>query len=1020
MILKDTEKLPKYLILGFYFFAMFIVIFFAWNEHSIVRGKGSSPFYRNLTGNSAWAARGFNRSEINALPAENSGKWVKKDAPPFRIMDMGIPGLPKRVFLSPGGKNAEEFTMLIPIELDSAFMESLRGKPSVITGIYLSRIGENWEIYFNGKLIRSEMHLDERGQISSRRTWRNVYFPLDNSLLKTGINILALRIVGDPAYLATGLPYVAPYYMDEYEAIQKRQENFPFVFLAGIFGFIGVYHMILFLSIRKREEIHNLCYSMFSILICIYALTRHCLINTYVPDSDITIRLEYGSLMLMATAFCMLIETLGRRKVTLVTWIYLVFCLVIIICQSFFSAQFVEETIRLWDVSIMLFYNYVFIYDVFYFYFWDPAGPRKSGVYHTSGGMILNIIVGSIAVYICALFEIMDILFFHTSFSLFVYSTFVVQLGMAFVLARRFTGIYKQLEQSNVFLETAVRERTVELEQQTEIAVRASRAKSQFLAVMSHEIRTPLNAVIGLSEIELKGRLTEASRNNIAQIYQSGSSLLEIINDILDISKIEAGGMELNPVDYDTASLINDTINLNIVRIGSKPIDLNLEIDGSFPGKLRGDELRIKQILNNILSNAIKYTDRGKVTLNAALISPAQEDPDKAAVRFTISDTGIGIKPQDIKELFTDYKQLHSTADRKVEGTGLGLMITKKLVEMMGGNISVESEYGKGSVFTVTVMQGITGPEGIGNETAEKLKEHRFISRNLEKQIDRSWMPYGKVLVVDDMPVNLQVARGLLDFYGLTIDTATSGREAVEKLTRMNAAAADAKYDVIFMDHMMPGMDGMEAVSRIRGIGGEYCKNVPIIALTANALAGNMEMFLLSGFNGFLPKPIDIVRLDEILNRFIRDKQDEKTLKRAEAEKIRKALLAEEEKKPADNSPSAYPDIPGVDIKKGTTITGGNFGNYLQILNTFCSDAAEIIPHLKSTAIDGSLPLFSTYAHALKSASAAVGAADISAQAAALEKAGEEGDLSSIRDKLPGVIKNLEELLQNIKTVSGS
>jgi CheY-like chemotaxis protein len=322
------------------------------------------------------------------------------------------------------------------------------------------------------------------------------------------------------------------------------------------------------------------------------------------------------------------------------------------------------------------------------------------------------------------------------------------------------------------------------------------------------------------------------------------------------------------------------------VRIGSKPIAFVLEINGDFPRKLRGDELRVRQILNNILSNAIKYTRQGSVTLSMAWEHAANKGHgeeaalQEARLHFIVRDTGVGIRPEDMGKLFAEYAQLDGQLNREVEGTGLGLAIGRKLTEMMGGTIAVESEYGKGSTFSVSLVQGLVGSESIGEETAERLKQFQYISPKEDKDIERSWMPYGKVMVVDDVQVNLLVACGLLEPYGLFVDTAESGQEAIDLIQ------AGTRYDLVFMDHMMPGMDGIEAVRNIRAWEkGRGKGNTPIIALTANALAGNMEMFLSKGFNGFIPKPIDIFQIDEALNQWVRDKQSQETLQQAEEEK---------------------------------------------------------------------------------------------------------------------------------------
>jgi len=387
----------------------------------------------------------------------------------------------------------------------------------------------------------------------------------------------------------------------------------------------------------------------------------------------------------------------------------------------------------------------------------------------------------------------------------------------------------------------------------------ASRSKSHFLATMSHEIRTPLNAVIGIAQIELqRDTIPDEHTEAFEKIFVSGTGLLGIINDILDMSKIETGKMEIIPERYDVPSLINDSVQLNIGRIGTKPIDFILNIDERLPLKLIGDELRLKQILSNLLSNAFKYTESGSVMLT---ITKSDETGD-FALRFIVEDTGQGMKTEDKERLFSEYSRFNVGVNRTTEGTGLGLSITKKLVEMMDGSILVESEYGKGSVFTVTVKQTTVDSNVIGVALAKQLRDYTYHSDSCAFQSTHEQMPYGKILIVDDVDINLYVAEGMMIPYGLNIKTVLSGFEAVDLVTAGNT------YDVIFMDHMMPQMDGIETTQKLRSLGYKGC----IVALTANALVGNSEMFLNNGFDGFISKPIDTIQLDEILNKYVRDK----------------------------------------------------------------------------------------------------------------------------------------------------
>jgi CheY-like chemotaxis protein len=339
---------------------------------------------------------------------------------------------------------------------------------------------------------------------------------------------------------------------------------------------------------------------------------------------------------------------------------------------------------------------------------------------------------------------------------------------------------------------------------------------------------------------------------------------------VLDISKIEAGRLELTLERYDTASLLNDIITLNTIRIEGKPIIFNLDINENFPSAMFGDGMRIKQILNNLLSNAFKYTKEGSVSLGVEWEKNEEktinEDPSQTLfVIFTISDTGIGIRPHDIKKLFTDYNQIDTHANREISGTGLGLSITKKFVELMGGEITVESEHGKGSVFRVRIRQGFVTNTPISKETIENLRSFRYLEDKKHKKLVRSDLSYARVLLVDDFSTNLDVAAGMLRKYKMQVDCVLSGQEAVNRIT-----AGEPVYDAIFMDHMMPGMDGIEATKAIRDLGTEYAKNIPIIALTANVVAGNEQMFMDNGFNAFLAKPFNVMSLDSIIQRWVK------------------------------------------------------------------------------------------------------------------------------------------------------
>ncbi|MCL1815606.1 MAG: ATP-binding protein [Treponema sp.] len=521
-----------------------------------------------------------------------------------------------------------------------------------------------------------------------------------------------------------------------------------------------------------------------------------------------------------------------------------------------------------------------------------------------------------------------------------------------------------------------------------EEAKTASVAKSSFLANMSHEIRTPMNAILGIAEIELQDDdLKSKTRESLEKIHQSGDHLLSIINEILDLSKIEAGKLELVRAEYKMASMINDTVTLNMMRIGSKPIEFVLSVDENIPLTLYGDELRIKQILNNLLSNSFKYTKRGMVKLAIS----CETGNAGTLLIFTVSDTGQGMSEEQVSKLFDEYSRFNMEANRYTEGTGLGMSITKNLIRMMNGTIHVKSEVNWGSVFTVSIPQMATDSGILGKKLAKNLEQFQS---NGEKQLKRSQvvfepMAYGKVLIVDDVESNLYVAKGLMSPYGLSIETVTSGFEAIDRIKAGNM------YDIVFMDHMMPEMDGIETTKKIRGIG--YTQ--PVVALTANAVVGQSEVFLENGFDGFISKPIDVRQLNAMLKKFVRDKQPPKVIEDAvlSAEKLRQPQAA-----------------------NGTAETAAQLSIDPELAEIFVRDARKSLAALetigkKNGAFDDEdMQIFTVNAHGMKSALANVGETDLSAAALRLEQAGKAKDTALIAAETQAFLDDLRAVTEKL------
>jgi len=609
-----------------------------------------------------------------------------------------------------------------------------------------------------------------------------------------------------------------------------------------------------------------------------------------------------------------------------------------------------------------------------------------------------------------------------------------------------------------------------------------------------------MNAIMGMAELALREDMTDSVRAQITTVKQAGANLLSIINDLLDISKIESGKIQIVTNEYSLSSLINDVINIIRIKTFDSQIRFAVNVDSNIPDALIGDVARIRQVLINLLSNAVKYTEKGYVALS---ISGEKTQENTIALVMEIKDSGRGIKKEDIDNLFDNYFQFDIESNKGIEGVGLGLAISWNIINLMNGDISVESEYGKGSIFTVTLPQEIHKPDklavvenpsektalvferralyadsitktldnlGVGYELTSSDKKllvlaekrtfsHVFISHGLfernketvlglsgksqifilvefgeslppgqwstlsmpvhaislanvlnhrydnnsynisEETAARFTAPEAKVLVVDDINVNLKVAQGLLSPYRMKVDLRMSGMDAIEAIQK-------ERYDLVLMDHRMPEMDGVEATKRIRALESEdgYYKKVPIIAYTANAVTSIIDMFLESGFNEFMSKPIDTVQLNKVLEKWIpKEKQIGSAVERSVKEKEAHSV-----------------SIEGLDADKGITLSGGTVEYYFETLSTFHEDVHERIAVIAKCLEEGNLPLYVTHIHALKSASANIGADRLSEAAYALEMAAISEDIQFIDRNHDNFLIETERILNSISNALSS
>ncbi|MBP5695335.1 MAG: response regulator [Treponema sp.] len=520
-------------------------------------------------------------------------------------------------------------------------------------------------------------------------------------------------------------------------------------------------------------------------------------------------------------------------------------------------------------------------------------------------------------------------------------------------------------------------------------AVRQNALKSMFLANMSHEIRTPMNAIVGMSEIAQDFPLNPSQKNTIRQIHSSGIALVSIINDILDFSKIEAGKMEIVPSEYDIMPLLHDVANICMVKLAGKDVDVRIQIDSGLPKILRGDDIRIKQVLINLGGNAAKFTDKGSISIRA------ERDKSQAnGIKFSVSDTGIGIKKQDLEEIFSEFRQVDMSMNRTKGGTGLGLAISRNLVHLMGGQLEVASEYTKGSVFYFSIPQEAVSEKTVGQSYAPLLNATEVASASDAAEADKAnpciksmgskvfnriefsdlfasdesssssaaeesfLAPKASILVVDDNIVNIQVAQGLLEKFGIVPDTALSGFESLEMIAERPAGKP---YDIVFMDHQMPVMDGVETLKKIRCSDGMK-KHTVVIALSANAVNGAREMFLQNGFDDFLSKPVQRKDFAKALKKWLPEN------------------LIQKPQAGLENKSEEWTCPPQV------------IATFLRLIDSSAKEIEELL-------LKNDLKNYTIKVHALKSSAKIVGQEEVSKLAAELEELGNKAQKANAGEK---------------------
>lgn len=533
--------------------------------------------------------------------------------------------------------------------------------------------------------------------------------------------------------------------------------------------------------------------------------------------------------------------------------------------------------------------------------------------------------------------------------------------------------------------------------------VKANEAKSHFLANMSHEIRTPINGILGMNTMILKECKDDNLRECAKNIQSAGQSLLSIVNDILDISKIESGKLEILPVKYELFSILNDSYNITKAKLENKPIELLLDINEKLPSCLYGDEVRVRQIINNFLSNAAKYTKEGSVTLH---LDHQVIFNKQIMLIISVRDTGIGIKEEDLGKLFESFTRIEEKRNRSIEGTGLGLNLTKNLVDMMGGEITVESVYGEGSCFTATIPQQVVDFEPIGNFQ----RRYQEFLDTAEEKIQSVYAPKAQILVVDDVEMNIKVVKGLLRETGVQIDAVSSGMECLK-------CVSAKQYDLIFLDHMMPEMDGIETLKLMKQMSDNRNQETPVIMLTANAIIGAKEEYLEAGFTDYLTKPVREAELQEMLFQYLRPEllcqpEEPDDSSQPEPDLVGEMQSAPDAKKDVMQE---LKELVELDVQTGLAYCMSDEQFYMEMLRDYMqADKAEKMVQFFEA---GDWDNYRIVVHSLKSTSLTIGAAKLSEQAKGLEMAAKGDDVDYIRLHHQEVLEAYIGLTDSLKEI---
>jgi signal transduction histidine kinase/CheY-like chemotaxis protein len=836
-----------------------------------------SDHHINLLQQPVYVRESFQANAISQLPASGDTSWKKYEGSELgnreawvlkRFFSYG-----QHRFLSPVHERDREYTMLIPFNFSFEELGDMLSDPTFIPGIHLSGIGENWEVYLNGILLRSEVFLNELQHITTYRSLRDVNIPFDKSILNPGVNVLAFRFVGSPSGPDTGFYYVDNYVLDEISVLQQTYSDHTRVIFASMCLFIGILHIFLYLGQRK-ERVY-LYFAAWALVLGFYYLMRSTVFYPFITDTSILNRIEYTLAYFMFPPVCAFLEALVTPKISRLTKIFTLYSTLLAVANWMFSITFADDVLRLWQytaVPIVIILTFFRGPVTFFKLAWNRYKDKKFSTYVKSllwhlvytplGNLLIGILSLEVSILVAGLQAIQN-----NSYILSIqYVAIIMTAGAALVLTRKVGELYEEIqakeeyvEQLDVTYENSVLLRTRELSEIVEISKEASLTKSRFVSQLASSFLPMLSEILQVSTQVLHAEADTEIETPTKIIRSNADTLLTVTSNALTLSRMEIDSLDLIDMQYELIKVLENTLQIVFQTPRDPKIQFTVEWEDSMPSLFQGDPLKISEILVSLISNAYQFTKSGSITLT---MSWTQSQEGAYYLVLSVKDTGIGMRWETLCELFSPGKQL---VKPNVGVMGLSIDVARRLAKEMGGDLRIESEYGEGSVFTLLLHQRVINTEPVMDDVFEAMDvipECSLKRLRLSKSSIHLPKIKGNVLLIDDLKSDQELVSQALTAIGLQVSSATSWEGAEQQLNTQS-------FDIIFINHSIPGLSSQEISGQIRARGIPL-SNLPILMLTVSPALCDANTYKDLGFDGALLKPIDITALELMVRHFLK------------------------------------------------------------------------------------------------------------------------------------------------------